>query len=171
MGIVFPHVDTAEQAAKLVAFCKYPPLGHRSAAGAMAQLNYQALPQAEACEAVNRNTLVVIMLETPKAIENADAIAAVPGVDVVLIGTNDLCMEMGIPSKFSDPKVEDAYKQVIAACRKHKKHPGMGGVYDEQITGKFVQMGMRFILAGGDLPLFMGAASQRTKFLRGLSPA
>ena len=171
MGIVFPHVDTAEQAAKLVAFCKYPPMGHRSAAGTMAQLNYQALPQAEACEAVNRNTLVVIMLESPKAIENADAIAAVPGVDVVLIGTNDLCMEMGIPSKFSDPKVEAAYKQVIAACRKHKKHPGMGGVYDEPMTAKFVQMGMRFILSGGDLPLFMAAASQRAKFLRGLTPA
>jgi len=165
MGIVFPHVDTAEQAAKLVSYCKYPPMGHRSAAGAMAQLNYVAVPQAEACEAVNKNTLIVIMLESPKAIENVDAIAAVPGVDVILIGTNDLCMEMGTPGQFSSPKVEDAYKKVIAACRKHGKHAGMGGIYDETVSQKYIGMGVRFILSGGDLPMFMSAATARAKFL------
>jgi 2-keto-3-deoxy-L-rhamnonate aldolase RhmA len=168
MGIVFPHVDTAQQAATLVAHCKYPPMGHRSAAGNMAQLNYAPVPQAEACDTVNRNTLIVIMLESPGAIANAEAIAAVPGVDVVLIGTNDLCMEMGIPGRFSDPRVEEAYAKVIAACRKHGKHPGMGGIYDEAMTRKYIGMGMRFILSGGDLPLFMSAATARAKFLRGL---
>ncbi len=168
MGIVFPHVDTADQAAKLVSFCKYPPLGHRSAAGAMSQLNYMAIPQAEACETVNKNTLLVIMVESPQGIENVDAIAAVPGVDVVLIGTNDLCMELGIPTQFGSPKVDEAYQRVIAACRKHGKHAGMGGIYDEAISQKFIGMGARFILSGGDLPLFMNAASARAKFLRGL---
>jgi 2-keto-3-deoxy-L-rhamnonate aldolase RhmA len=168
MGIVFPHVDTAAQAAELVSFCKYPPLGHRSAAGNMAQLNYRSVPQAEACETVNRGTLVVIMLETPKAIANADAIAAVPGVDVVFIGANDLCMELGIPSQFDSPKLLHAFEAVLAACKQHGKHPGYGGVYDEPLSRKFIQLGMRFILSGGDLPLFMSAASQRAKFLRGV---
>lgn len=168
MGIVFPHVDTPEQAAKLVSFCKYPPMGHRSAAGPMAQLNYQAVPQAEASELVNKQTLIVIMLESPQGISNADAIAAIPGVDVVLIGTNDLCMEMGIPGQFANPKVEEAYKTVIAACRKHGKHPGMGGIYDETVSQKYIGMGMRFILSGGDLGMFMSAASARAKFLRGI---
>lgn len=169
MGLVFPHVDTAEHARQLVSYCKYPPMGHRSAAGPMAQLNFQAVPQAEACDLVNKNTLIVMMLETPKAIENADAIAAVPGVDVLLIGSNDLCMEMGIPSQFSNPKLIAAFEKVLAACKKHGKHPGYGGVYDEPMSQKFVQMGMRFILAAGDLGLFMGAASNRTKFLRGIA--
>ncbi len=169
MGIVFPHVDTADHARQLVSFCKYPPLGHRSAAGPMSQLNFQAVPQAEACDLVNRNTLIVIMLETPKAIDNAEAIAAVPGVDVLLIGSNDLCMEMGIPSQFSNPKLISALETVLAACKKHGKHPGYGGVYDETMSQKFIQMGMRFILAAGDMGLFMTAAANRTKFLRSVS--
>jgi 2-keto-3-deoxy-L-rhamnonate aldolase RhmA len=169
MGIVFPHVDTAEHARQLVSYCKYPPMGHRSAAGAMPQLNFQAVPQAEACELVNKNTLVVMMLETPKAIDNAEAIAAVPGVDVLLIGSNDLCMEMGIPSQFSSPKLHSAMETVLTACKKHNKWPGYGGVYDEAMSTKFIQMGMRFILASGDLPLFMRAATERSKFLRAIS--
>ena len=73
---------------------------------------------------------MVVMLETPRRrSRTADAIAAVPGIDVLLIGTNDLCAEMGIPGQFDDPRVDDAYRKVIAACRKHGKHPGMGGVY------------------------------------------
>jgi 2-keto-3-deoxy-L-rhamnonate aldolase RhmA len=168
MGVVFPHVDTAEHARQLVSYCKYPPQGHRSAAGAMPQLNFQAVPQAEASELVNANTLVVMMLESPKAIGNAEAIAAVPGVDVLLIGSNDLCMEMGIPSQFGSPKLHAAFETVLAACKQHNKWPGYGGVYDETQSTKFIQMGMRFILASGDLPLFMRAATERSKFLRGI---
>jgi 2-keto-3-deoxy-L-rhamnonate aldolase RhmA len=168
MGIVFPHVDTAEHAARLVSQCKYPPQGHRSAAGAMAQLNFQAVPQKEASELVNRNTLVIIMLETPQAIENVDAIAAVPGVDVLLIGSNDLCMEMGIPSQFDSPRLSQAVERTVAACRAHGKHPGFGGVYDEVHARRFIEMGMRFVLAGSDLPLLMAGASARAKFLHGV---
>lgn len=168
MGIVFPHVDTAEHAAQLVRQCKYAPEGHRSAAGAMAQLNFQAVPQREATELVNRNTLIVIMLETPQAIENVEAIAAVPGVDVLLIGSNDLCLEMGIPSQFDSPRLADAVARTVAACRRHGKHPGFGGVYDEVIAKGFIEQGMRFVLAGGDLPMLMGAARARAQFLHGL---
>jgi len=169
MGIVFPHVDSAEQAAKLVSFCKYPPVGHRSAAGNMSQLNFQAIPQKEATETVNNNTLLVFMLESPQAIANADAIAAVPGVDVLLIGSNDLCMEMGIPSQFDNPKLAKAMETTIAACRKHGKHAGLGGIYDEAISRRYIEMGMRFILASGDLPLLMAGASARAKFLHGIA--
>ncbi|HKI99192.1 MAG TPA: aldolase/citrate lyase family protein [bacterium] len=168
MGIIFPHVDTPEQAARLVSFCKYPPVGHRSAAGAMAQLNYQAVPAKEATELVNNNTLLVFMLESPQAIANADAIAAVPGVDVLLIGSNDLCMEMGIPTQFDHPKLTEAVETTIAACHKHGKHPGLGGVYDEVIAKRFIESGMRFILASGDMPLFMNAAKARAEFLNGI---
>ena len=106
------------------------------------------------------------MVETPLAIENAEAIAAVPGVDVVLIGTNDLCAEMGIPGQFADPRVEEAYRKVIAACKKHNKHPGMGGVYDPPLMAKYIGMGMRMILSGGDLSFLMAGAKARTAFLR-----
>ena len=168
LGVVVPHVDTAEQAKRIADFCKYPPLGHRSVAGAMPGFGFQAIPVGEATKRMNEETLVVVMLETPQAIENAEAIAAVPGIDVLLIGTNDLCAEMGIPAQFTDPKVEGAYKTVIEACRKHGKAPGMGGVYDPALMQKYVGMGMRFILSGNDLSFLMAGAKERSTMLGGI---
>jgi len=169
MGIVAPHVETAEEAARIVANCKFPPVGHRSIAGAQAQLDFVALPLAEAARAVNDATLVVIMLETPRAIENLDGIAQVPGIDVLLIGTNDLCMEMGIPGQLEDRRIGEAYAAVIAACWANGIHPGMGGVYAPALMERYIALGMRFVLAGSDLSLMMAAAAERTAFLRGLS--
>ncbi len=119
---------------------------------------------------MNDNLLIVMMLESPQAIDNAEAIAAVPGVDVLLIGSNDLCMEMGIPAQFDSPRLAESIGSTVAACRAHGKHPGYGGVYDEAVTGSFVEAGMRFILAGGDLAMMMKAATARVDFLRGLEP-
>lgn len=167
-GIVVPHVDSVEEAQRAVAYCKYPPIGHRSVMGALPQYSYASVPVAESTVAANRETLVIVMLETPDAIAQADAIAAVPGIDVVLIGTNDLCAEMGIPGQFADPRVEEAYRAVIAACRTHGVHPGMGGVYEPKLMERYIGMGMRFILSGGDLSFLMAGARQRAEFLRGL---
>ncbi len=168
MGIVFPHVDTAEHAKELVASCKYPPVGHRSLGGPMAQLGFRPYSRSESSAAVNRETVMVMMLETPEAIENADAIAAVPGVDVLLIGTNDLTLEMGIPGKYDEPAVVRAYDAVVAACRKHGKHPGMGGIYDHPTMEKYVKAGARFILCGSDISFLMAAGQARADFVRGI---
>src|SRR5947199_2972133 len=155
MGIVFPHDDTPEHARQLVRNCKYPPVGHRSLGGPMAQLGFRPHPRAESTALVNTATLVVTMLETPKAIDNADAIAAVPGVDVLLIGTNDLTLEMGIPGKYDDPRVMRAYESVVAACKRHGKYPGMGGLYDHPTKEQYVGDGEPFILCGSDLSTIM----------------
>jgi 4-hydroxy-2-oxoheptanedioate aldolase len=167
-GVVMPHVDTADEAREVADRLKYPPVGHRSVAGAMPQFAFQPIPLAEATAAFNANMLVVVMLETPTAIKNADAIAAVPGIDVLLIGTNDLAMEMGLPGQFMHADVVRAYETVIAACRKHGKWAGMGGVYTEDGLAKYIGMGVRMILAGSDFSFLMAAAGTRAKFVRGL---
>jgi 4-hydroxy-2-oxoheptanedioate aldolase len=166
LGIVTPHVDTAEEARAVVDHLKYPPLGHRSMAGGMAYFGFRSVPIGEAAQTMNAETLIVVMLETPQAIANADAIAAVDGVDVLLVGTNDLMMEMGLPGQFAHAEVARAYEQVIAACRRHGKWPGMGGVYVEDLMAKYIAMGMRMIIAGNDRGLLMAAAGQRAKALR-----
>src|SRR6185437_721462 len=97
LGIVVPHVDTPETAAAVVSHLKYPPIGHRSVAGTSAHFDFRSLKVGELTAAGNAATLVVMMIETPTAVANAEAIAAVPGIDALLIGTNDLSMEMGIP--------------------------------------------------------------------------
>jgi 2-keto-3-deoxy-L-rhamnonate aldolase RhmA len=165
-GIVAPHVDTVEEARRIARACRYPPLGHRSLAGAMPQLGFRTLPAGDATRIVNQETLVIVMLETPKAIANADAIAQVAGVDGLLIGTNDLCAEMGIPGKFADSRVEDAYRSVVAVCKKHGKIPGMGGVYEPKLMEKYIGYGMRMILSGSDLSFLMAGAKARTEVLR-----
>lgn len=168
MGIVVPHVDTADEARVVADRLRYPPVGHRSAAGAMPQLDFATVPLAEAAKAVNDALLVAVMLETPLAIANADAIAAVPGIDALLIGTNDLCMEMGIPGQMGHPDIAKHYETVIAACRKHGKVPAMGGVYVPDLMEKYVGMGIRMLLSGSDFTFLMEAARNRAGFLRGL---
>jgi len=167
-GIVVPHVDDAATAAEMVSHVRYPPLGHRSVTGALPQLDFASHPMAETAEAVNRETLLVLMLETPTAIANADAIAAVPGVDALLIGTSDLTMEMGIPGQFDHPDVVAAYETMIAACRKHGKFPGMGGVYDPANMQRYIAMGARFILSGNDLAFLMAGARDRASSVRAM---
>ena len=108
------------------------------------------------------------MLETPTAIANAAEIAAVPGVDVLLIGTNDLCAEMGIHGDFGNEKVAEAYRAMIAACKQHGKYPGMAGVYNEAIMPRYIELGARFILAGQDAQFMNAGAAQRTGFLHKL---
>ena len=166
MGVVFPHVENADIAKKLVSYCLYPPKGHRSMTGVLPQLDFKQKAIADVAKTINDNMLIVIMLESPEAIANVDSIATVDGVDVILIGTNDLCMEMGIPGDYSNPRVKDAYIKVIGACKKYGKTPGMGGVYNEELMSEYINMGMKFILSGSDLSFMMQSASQRSNKLR-----
>lgn len=167
-GIVIPHVDTPEVARQMVANCKYPPLGHRSVAGAQPVVDFETYPMAEVSKAINDATLLILMLETPEAIANAEAIAAVPGVDALLIGTNDLCMEMGIPGDVGNARVVEAYRTTIAACKKHGKSVGMGGVYTPPLMEKYIEMGVRLVLGSSDLQLMMAAGRERTSALRAM---
>ena len=169
-GIVVPHVDTPDTAARIVRQCRFPPIGRRSVVGGLVQLDFKALPVGEATEAINVSTLVIVMIETPEAVENVDAIAAVEGVDGLLVGTNDLCMEMGMPGRVGDPAVMEAHAKVIAACRRHGRFPGLGGVYEPSLMERCIEMGMRFILCGNDLSMLMAGASARAQQLRALTP-
>jgi 2-keto-3-deoxy-L-rhamnonate aldolase RhmA len=168
-GIVMPHVDTVEEAKEAVDRLKYPPVGHRSVGGPMPQFAFEAIAPGEATKAFNANMLLVLMLETPKAIESAERIAAVPGVDVLLIGTSDLTLEMGIPGQLMHANVVTAYEAVIAACRKHKKWAGMGGIYTEEGLARFIGMGVRMALAGNDLSFMMSAGAARAKAMRAMA--
>jgi 2-keto-3-deoxy-L-rhamnonate aldolase RhmA len=166
LGIVMPHVETAEEARQVVERLKYPPTGHRSMGGIGPHYSLRLAATGEAASALNAANLIVLMLETPAAIANAEAIAAVPGVDVLLIGTNDLCAEMGIPGDFANERVADAYRTMIAASKKHGKFPGMAGIYHEPLMQRYIEMGARFILSGNDAALLMASATTRAAFLR-----
>src|ERR1700722_3069279 len=92
LGIVAPHVETAEEARAAVAALRYPPLGRRAVYGSQPHFDYGKVAPAELMAVLNAATLVVVMVETARGIDNADAIAAVDGIDALLVGTNDLCV-------------------------------------------------------------------------------
>ena len=167
LGIVMPHVDTAEEAQAIAAALRYPPLGHRSVAGGLPHLRYEKHSLAETCAAINAATMVIVMLETPLAIANADAIAAVPGIDSLLIGTNDLAMELGIPGGFGDERIVAAYQAVVDACKKHGKHAGVGGIADQALLKRYIEMGVRLVLPGSDLSFMQSAAAATAATMRG----
>ncbi len=166
LGIVMPHVDTVEEAREIADRLRYPPRGHRSIAGGLPHFGYAPVSTAAATVAIDAATLVVVMLETPRAIENAAAIAAVPGIDALLIGTSDLSIELGIPGQFEDPRIVAAYRTVVDACKANGKHAGIGGIYDDALLRRYIGMGVRLVLGGGDLGFMMSAATVRAGVLR-----
>lgn len=167
LGVVIPHVDTADDARAMVNSFRFAPLGRRSIGGAYPQFGFAAAPATEVVSKLNEATLVVAMIETPTAVANAEQIAAVKGIDVLLMGTNDLCLELGIPGKLDDERVVAAVDTVVAACRKHGKWPGLGGVYGRELMKRYIGRGMRFILAGNDISLLLTAAQEQAGFARG----
>ena len=168
-GIVVPHVDTAELAARMVSNCRYPPIGHRSVTGTLPQVNFESHPPGEVTAALDQATLLVLMIETPLAVENAHEIAAVEGVDALLIGASDLSMEMGLPGQLDHPDMVAAFERVIDACRTHNKHPGVGGIYTQPLMERYMKMGMRLILAGSDTTFMMAGARSQCDFIRNVS--
>jgi 2-keto-3-deoxy-L-rhamnonate aldolase RhmA len=166
LGIVMPHVDSAEEALEIARRFRYPPRGQRSIAAGLPHLDYRAASLAETCAAIDGATFLIVMLESPRGIENAASIAATPGIDALLIGTADLSIELGIPGQFGDERIVSAYKTVIDACRAHGKYAGLGGVYDDALARRYIEMGTRLVLAGSDFGFLSSAASGRAKLVR-----
>ena len=166
MGIVFPDISTAEQARRAVARSKFPPVGARSVAGAYSILQYRPIPMPEVVLALQDNTLVVCMIETPEGLANVDAIAAVEGVDVIHIGLNDLLTSMGKPGAFGSAEQVAAIDKVLAACKKHGKVPGVGGDRNLARQVELIRKGMRFITTNSEIAFILTEASRVTGELR-----
>src|SRR5215510_12797491 len=164
LGVIAPGVRSADEARQVVAAAKYAPLGRRGASGALPHLNYVALPAAETNAAMNAATMVMIQFES------AEAIDAVEGVDLIMIGTNDFLADIGLPGQFESPRVTEAYARTIAACRRYGKHVGVGGLPSRpQLIAEFVKMGARYVSTGTDLAFLMAEASERARQVHALT--
>jgi len=165
-GVVVPHVDTIDQARRIADAFRYPPLGSRSWGGPPALFGYKAPGNAEAQAAINPEILVVAMIESPEGVANAEGIAAIEGIDGLLIGTSDLTAAMGISGQIRHPRVEEAYRSVGAACRKAGKFLGMGGVYEPEAMKHYTGLGAQFILTGSDHAYMLAGANLKSAALR-----
>jgi 2-keto-3-deoxy-L-rhamnonate aldolase RhmA len=171
MGIVVPHVDTRAQAERIARAYRYPPAGMRSWGGPPAAFRFKPPGHAEAQALLNDEILVIAMIESREAVDNADAIAAVAGIDVLLIGTSDLSADLGIAGQIGHVEVQAAYQTVAAACRTNGKVLGMGGVYDREWASRYIkESGARLVLSGNDHSYLIAGATQRTELLRSIVP-
>lgn len=166
-GVIVPHLETRADAERLVASAKFPPQGNRSLLGMNPHTLFRVGPAAQTMQEMNDATLVIGMIESVEAVGNADDIASVVGMDMLLIGTNDLCNSLGLPGQLDHPHVREAYEQVAAACKRHGKHLGVGGLNSRpEVAKQMIALGASYVSAGSDTGFLMNAATATAKSFR-----
>ena len=111
--------------------------------------------------------MVIVQFESADSLAKANEIIAVEGVDLVLVGLNDMLGDMGLAGQYDHPKVHEIYQTVIDACRRHGKHCGVGGLASRpDLMAEYVRMGARYVSTGTDLAFLLGAATARAKQIK-----
>lgn len=154
LGIVVPMIDTAEDAQTVASACRLPPVGNRSWGWGRARALGIDYP-----EWINDQLFVAIQLESIKAVENAEAIMSVPGIDGCWVGPADLSLSMGFkPSEmWQREEHRQALEQVVQACRNTGKIPGIAASSPEEAL-KRAEQGFQFVTAGSDIGFMSSGA-------------
>ncbi|WP_162917586.1 HpcH/HpaI aldolase family protein [Dongia deserti] len=159
-GIMVPQVNTPEEARAVVAACRYPPLGIRGAAGGTRASSY-GVDMGYFGRAADE-LLVMVQVETPQAVENAAAIAAVDGVDVVFIGPRDLSAYMGKLNKFDDPELRALITMVEQATLKSGK--ALGTIAPTgALARQLFDQGYSLLISGSDMTHLRASIVQMMK--------
>jgi len=157
-GVIFPFSSTPELAAQAAAACRYPVAGRRGSGAVLARVSWPGGSEGYA-DSADQNVVVVVIIEEARAIENVEAIAATPGIDVMFIGTNDLSFSLGLRGNQEHPHLQEAIEKVVAAGKKHGKVVGRPAATPEQVQ-KFLDQGFRFFQAPTDMGFMAAGARQ-----------
>jgi 2-dehydro-3-deoxyglucarate aldolase/4-hydroxy-2-oxoheptanedioate aldolase len=143
-GIILPRVEDPKVLEQALSWLRFPPLGIRGYGINPTMVDYEALGMAQVIEHQNRETLAVVQFETVRAVECADELLSLKGVDVVMIGPADLSISLGIPGQFENPLLIRTVDKVIERCLAHGVVPGIQtrGV---PMAKMWVERGMRFV--------------------------
>jgi 4-hydroxy-2-oxoheptanedioate aldolase len=158
--LIVPMVDDAEQAEAAVAAAHYPPRGIRGVAGGVRASRYGRIP--DYLRRANDEICVVVQIETERAVNNIDEIAAVPGVDALFIGPADLSASMGCLGRMTDPDMEKFIAETLGAIRLAGKPAGILS-FDPEVAQRYLGYGADMLVAASDATLLMGAAEARRK--------
>lgn len=149
-GIMVPHVKSASEAREIVRNAKYPPLGKRGMDFAGADSRYMLDNEMENMEFSNRETFVMIQIEDKEAIDDLEAIAAVPGIDAFFVGPADLSSSLGVFGESNSKVMQETIEKIAAAAKKNNKWWGIP-VGSPQDAQKYLDMGASFINYSSDL--------------------
>jgi 2-keto-3-deoxy-L-rhamnonate aldolase RhmA len=152
MGLMVPHVRTAEQAEGIVKATRYAPLGSRGGAFGIAHDSYRAQQIGKTIADANDSILIIAKLESRQAIDNAEAILSVPGIDVALVTAFDLALDIGLGAQIDHPDIADAMTAVRDTCQRLGKIPGCAA-FTPDVARQRVAEGYRFIQYSWDIGL------------------
>jgi len=153
-GVLVPYINTADEARQAISCTKYPTVGTRSVYFPQRSMNKAGL--LGYAGNFNKNGIVALQVETASCIENMAEIAAVPGVDILFLGQNDLCMSMGLynkyefPLMYTSPELDGATKKLVEHARKNNVILGLF-LFGTARVGEFLEKGFTFISVGNDL--------------------
>ena len=149
-GIMYPRCSDASEAEEVVRWTKFAPLGQRGFDGAGADAFYTGIPMDKYVKDANEETFVVIQLEDPKAVEQSEAIAAVEGVDVIMLGSADFSVLSGIPGQFDHPSIEKSLNKIAQAAANTGKYWASTAA-DANSAKELLQRGAGMILHNADI--------------------
>ncbi len=164
-GIVLPRVEDPALLAEALAWMKYPPDGKRGFGILPPYIDYEPLPMREVIAHLNRNTLSIVQFETVPALERADELLSIDGLNIAMVGPADLSIALGVPGELDHPRMIAAIDRLIEQADRYRVVPGIQTRTVEQ--AKFwAARGMRFVGAGGEHGMLLAAARSAVSTLR-----
>lgn len=166
-GVIVPRVEGPQRAAEVVSWVKYPPQGRRGFGVGPMLYDYETVPLPEAVRHFNENTVVIVQAETLPAMASIEQMAAVEGLDAIMIGPADLSISLGIPGEFRAAQFVEQVERVVKACAQ----AGIAsGIFcgDLDLMKTYIEMGMRCFSCGGEIGLIRSAAGDLVKRLHSL---
>ena len=165
LGLMIPRVESRAQAEDIVRYTKYPPVGDRGVILGAAQNAYGSVDGRRFMREANRESLLVMQIETAEGLEHMEEILAVPGLDVALIGPYDLSTSLGVPGEVNHPRMVQAIEPFLKCCAQHGVAAG-NFVTSVEDGKSWLKRGMRFLIYGADFMLLMEHSRQVLSQLR-----
>ena len=158
-GIILPRVDEPKLLEEAVSWMRFPPLGKRGFGMMPPVLDYKPHTMAEIVEQANANTLIITQFETQAALDRADELLSIPGIDVAMVGPADLSIALGVPGQFEHPMLVNALTRLMEVCERRGVAAGIH-FRDARLSKPWAQRGMRFVSVGSELTLLMDKATE-----------
>jgi len=158
-GVLFPRVESPELLARAVSWTKFPPVGVRGFGLTAHFVDYEKVTIPQMIEHLNANTMVVLQIETKRAVEIRDELLSVPGIDAVLVGPADLSISLGVPGDFQHPLMVETMEKIRDSCIQHGIAPGTH-TRTPALAKFWRERGMRFLSCQSDTGMLFEKASE-----------
>lgn len=156
-GLLVPRVNTVLDAEKIVEYAKYPPIGKRGISTTRAHNDYGLHPLNEYLHIANNRTLIFTQIETSTGVKNSGDIAAVNGIDALIVGPNDLALDLGVPGDMQNPMLMEAIDQIVLNAKRAGKSCGIA-TSNKILVKECKNKGMNIFSYGSELGMLLKSA-------------